>query len=79
LLYAAVLRGFLKLFTKPLTQTLGLNGQFVTHAISATAEWEINKHLSLGLSYSHFFAGQVIIEAGGHDSDYIRTQLNVVF
>lgn len=64
---------------KPLTQTLGVNGQFVTHAISANMEWEINKHLSLGLSYSHFFAGQVITEAGGHDSDYIRTQLNVVF
>lgn len=64
---------------KPLTQTLGVNGQFVTHAISANMEWEINKHLSLGLSYSHFFAGQVITEAGGHDGDYVRTQLNVVF
>jgi hypothetical protein len=64
---------------KPLTQTLGVNGQFVTHAISANMEWEINKHLSLGLSYSHFFAGQVITEAGGHDSDYVRTQLNIVF
>ena len=71
---AAYVRGL-----KPLTQTLRVNGQFVTHAISANAEWEINKHLSLGLGYSHFFAGQEITEAGGHDSDYARMQLNVVF
>lgn len=40
---------------------------------------DINKHLSLGLNYSHFFAEQVITQAGGHDTDYVRTQLNVVF
>ena len=64
---------------KPLTQTLGVDGQFVTHAISANMAWEINNYLSLGLSYSHFFAGLEITEAGGHDSDYVRTQLNIVF
>ncbi len=63
----------------PLPQTLGVNGQFVTHAFSGNIDWEINKHVSLGFSYSHFFAGQVITEAGGHDTDYVRSQLNVVF
>lgn len=63
----------------PLPQTLGVNGQFVTHAFSGNVDWEINKHVSLGFSYSHFFAGQVITEAGGHDTDYVRSQANVIF
>ncbi len=48
-------------------------------AFSGNIDWEINKHVSLGFSYSHFFAGQVIIEAGGHASDYVRTQLKLCF
>jgi hypothetical protein len=63
----------------PLPQTLGVNGQFVTHAFSGNVDWEINKYVSLGFSYSHFFAGQVITEAGGHDTDYLRSQVNVAF
>ncbi|WP_426991730.1 alginate export family protein [Methylomonas sp. CM2] len=63
----------------PLEQTLGTNGRFVTQALSTNIEWEIDKHFSLGLSYSHFFAEQVITEAGGRDTDYVRTQFNAVF
>lgn len=63
----------------PLEQTLGANGRFVTQALSTNIEWEIDKHFSLGFSYSHFFAEQVITEAGGRDTDYVRTQFNAVF
>jgi hypothetical protein len=42
-------------------------------------DWQINKHLELGLSYSHFFVGQVINQAGGSNADYFRAQFNIVF
>ncbi|MGJ0484420.1 MAG: alginate export family protein [Methylomicrobium sp.] len=63
----------------PLTQTLGVGGHFVTHALTGNVDWEINKHLGLGLSYSHFFAGQVIEQAGGKDTSYFKAQLSFVF
>ncbi|MGZ8193141.1 MAG: alginate export family protein [Methylobacter sp.] len=63
----------------PLTQTLGVGGHFVTQALTGNLDWKINKHLGLGLSYSHFFAGKVIGQAGGKDADYFRAQLNFVF
>jgi hypothetical protein len=63
----------------PLIQTLGVGGHFVTHALTGNVEWEINKHLGLGLSYSHFFAGQVIEQAGGNYADYFKAQFNFVF
>ncbi|MGZ4979083.1 MAG: alginate export family protein [Methylobacter sp.] len=71
---AVYLRGL-----NPLTQTLGVGGHFVTQVITGNLDWEINKHLGLGLSYSHFLAGQVIEQAGGNDTDYFRAQLNFVF
>lgn len=64
---------------KPLPQTLGVDGHFVTHALTGNVDWEINRHLGLGLSYSHFFAGEVIDQAGGSDTDYFKAQLNFVF
>jgi hypothetical protein len=63
----------------PLTQTLGVGSHFVTQALTGNLDWKINKHLGLGLSYSHFFAGKVIGQAGGKDADYFRAQLNFVF
>ncbi|MGH8559977.1 MAG: alginate export family protein [Methylococcales bacterium] len=63
----------------PLNQTLDVGGHFVTHAVTGNLEWEINKHFGIGLSYSYFFAGQVITQAGGKDADYFRAQLNFVF
>lgn len=63
----------------PLTQTLDVGGHFVTHALTGNVDWKINKHLGLGLSYSHFFAGQVIEQAGGKDTSYFKAQLNFVF
>jgi hypothetical protein len=63
----------------PLPQTLGVNEQFATHTLSGNVDREINKLVSLGLSYSQFFSGLVIAAAGGHYNDCVRTQLNVVF
>ena len=39
----------------PLTQTLGVGGHFVTHAPTVNMDWQINKHLGLGLSVQPFF------------------------
>jgi Alginate export len=64
---------------KPLLPTLGVDGHFVTHALTTNMDWEINRHLGLGLSYSHFFAGEVIDHAGGNDTDYIKAQVNFAF
>lgn len=64
---------------KPLPRTLGVDGNFVTHALTTNMDWEINRHLGLGLSYSHFFAGEVIDHAGGNDTDYFKAQMNVAF
>ena len=52
---------------------------YVGTAVDANLDWRIQRHISLGASYVHFFTGHYIHEAGGHDVDYVSTTLTFVF
>ncbi len=41
--------------------------------------WQVQRHLSLGLSYVHFFSGSYIHQAGGSDMDFLSTTLTFLF
>jgi hypothetical protein len=41
--------------------------------------WQIQRHLSLGLSYVHFFTGNYVHKAGGSDIDFLSTTLDFLF
>lgn len=41
--------------------------------------WQIQRHLSLGVSYVHFFTGSYVHQAGGSDIDFVSTTLSFLF
>ncbi|MDX2264714.1 MAG: alginate export family protein [Hyphomicrobiales bacterium] len=63
----------------PLRATEGVSGFFVTHAPSVNLEWAIAQNVELTASYTHFFAGEVIKNAGGEDSDFVMSAITVQF
>ncbi len=67
---AVYVRGLL-----PLPNTAGQPGDFVAHSPSLSVDVQWNRYLSFDLSYSHFFAQQVIDHAGGGDVDFFKVQV----
>jgi hypothetical protein len=63
----------------PLPGTADANGRFVAHVPSLSLDYQWNRHVSLDLSYSHFFAGSVIRNAGGDDVRFLKMQLEWKF
>jgi hypothetical protein len=63
----------------PLLATDDVDGRFVTHAPTVSLEWQIAPEIDLAVHYTHFFAGEVIENAGGDDSDFAMTALTVRF
>ena len=59
--------------------TAGVTGSFVAHVPSISVDYQLNRHITLDISYSHFFAQEVIHNAGGEDIDYIKTEVNWTF
>ncbi len=55
------------------------DSRFVGSTLSLTAEWSINRHVSLTASYAHFFRGDVVTDAGGKDVDYFGAWLTAKF
>jgi hypothetical protein len=53
--------------------------RYVGTSLALTADWAINRHLALTLSYTHFFKGQVVKDAGGRDVDYFGASLTAKF
>lgn len=53
--------------------------RFVGSAISVVTDWAINRHLSLTASYSHFFRGDVVTDAGGKDVDFFGVWIAAKF
>jgi hypothetical protein len=52
----------------------GSDDRYIGSELSFLLEWQINQHLSLSTSYSHFFAGSFLKETGpGKDVDYFAT------
>ena len=58
----------------PLPGTAQVGGDFVAHTPSVSIDYQWNRHLSMDLSYSHFFIGEVIRNAGGSDVDFFKLQ-----
>jgi hypothetical protein len=48
-------------------------------AVDVNLEWQIHKHVSFLASYVHFFSGEYIHAAGGHDVDDVSTTIDFVF
>lgn len=71
---AVYVRGLL-----PLPGTAEASGHFVAHTLSASLDYQWGRHLSMDLSYSHFFAGEVIKRAGGDDVQFLKTQVEWKF
>lgn len=63
----------------PLRATEGVRGYFVTHAPTLNLEWQVASNVELIASYTHFFAGEVISNAGGQDSDFVMSAITVQF
>lgn len=64
---------------RPLTGTEGSQGRFVTHVPSLSVDYRFNRYLAADLSYSRFFAGEVIEDAGGSDIDFIKLEFRLTF
>jgi outer membrane receptor protein involved in Fe transport len=59
--------------------TAGTKGHFVAHVPSVSIDYQWNRHLRLDLSYSYFFARNVIKDSGGDDVRFLKLQLEWKF
>lgn len=53
--------------------------RFVGSSLSLSADWSINRHVSLAGSYVHFFKGDVVRDADGKDVDFFGIWLTAKF
>ena len=52
------------------------NARFIGHQTSVQLEWEIDRHTTFDITYSHFFAGDFIKKSGpGADVDFVGAWL----
>lgn len=52
---------------------------YITTAVDVNLQWQIQKHLTFGASYVHFFTGSYVHQAGGSDVNYVSTTLTFLF
>jgi Alginate export len=52
---------------------------YVATALDLNLQWQIQKHLTFGASYVHFFTGNYVHAAGGGDVNYVSTTLSFIF
>ena len=64
---------------RPLADTATVDGHRVTNVTSLSFDYQINKHLRFDISYSHFFADEVIKNAEGKDINFFKTQIEMTF
>jgi hypothetical protein len=57
----------------------GGGSAYVATALDINLQWQIQRHLTFGASYVHFFTGSYVVNAGGHDLDYVSTTLTFLF
>ena len=58
---------------------LKATSSYVGTAVDLNLEWRIQRHVSFLASYVHFFTGEYIHTAGGHDVNYVSTTLSFLF
>ncbi|MEM1188363.1 MAG: alginate export family protein [Pseudomonadota bacterium] len=63
----------------PLPGTAAVDGSFVAHVPSLSVDVQLNRYLAVDVSYSHFFAGEVIDNADGDDIDFFKLELTLTF
>lgn len=63
----------------PLFDPADSDGRFVGHSLSAKGTYQFNRHSSLTLAYTHFFAGEAVSSAGGDDVDYFAAWFEFKF
>ena len=60
-------------------RTIGASS-FAGHETDPTSNWKVNKHLSLLVGYSHFFAGDYLRQIGSaRDADFGYLQATLSF
>jgi hypothetical protein len=52
---------------------------YVGNAVDLNLDWHIQKHVTFGASYVHFFTSDYVHAAGGHDVDYVSTTISFLF
>jgi hypothetical protein len=58
----------------------GSNGsRYIGAQVNAQIEWELSRHLSVTVSYSHFFAGASLTMSGGRDVDFTAASFKFAF
>jgi hypothetical protein len=58
---------------------VGTGSRYIDTTAEISAQWEINRHLSLIGSYVHFFGSDYIHNARGHDVDFLGVWLTFTF
>src|ERR1022692_2473256 len=52
---------------------------YVATAVDINLQWQIQRHVTFGASYVHFFTGSYVHQAGGSDVNYVSTTLSFLF
>ena len=47
--------------------------------MEATAEWKLNRHVTVNAAYVHLFGGSYVREVGGKDVNYFSTTVSFLF
>jgi hypothetical protein len=55
------------------------SSSYVGSAVDLNWQWQIQRHVTLGASFVHFFTDSYIHAAGGRDVDYVSTTLSFLF
>ncbi|MEM9103350.1 MAG: alginate export family protein [Pseudomonadota bacterium] len=63
----------------PIKDTANSSSRFVTHVPQLSIDWEINSHMAVDIRYNHFFAGDVIEDAGGDDVGFFMAEVTFNF
>ncbi len=52
---------------------------YVATALDVNLQWQVQRHITFGASYVHFFTGSYIDSAGGSAVNYVSTTLSFLF
>lgn len=62
-----------------LSNSSSTTGNFVAHIPSLSIDYKASRHFTFDLSYSHFFAEEVIESSYGRDVNFIKAQISWTF
>src|SRR5260221_10910772 len=60
---------------RPVPNTAGRGGRYVGAYGQLRADYALTSQIALALELVHFSAGPTIVSAGGHNTDYFRTEV----